>query len=74
MVPVKIPPFAKGRFTKQLSNPPARLAPTHLPLRKGGVCYIISLAFRGVAQMVARSVRDAEVARSNRVAPTKLFV
>ena len=28
---------------------------------------------RGVAQLVARTVRDCEVARSNRVAPTILF-
>ena len=28
---------------------------------------------RGVAQLVARSVRDAEAVRSSRITPTKLF-
>ncbi len=35
-----------------------------------GIFYDIIYKSRGVAQLVARAVRDCEVARSNRVAPT----
>ena len=37
---------------------------------KPGPFYDIIYKSRGVAQLVARAVRDCEVARSNRVAPT----
>ena len=35
------------------------------------ICFIANILFRGVAQMVARMVRDHEVVGSNPVTPTK---